>query len=656
MIQKFTLFAILLIFSIPTNAQEKPFYESYDWQNEPTFNTNAYAEEDLVELKSKILTEFYFINEGKNLIEYYLFHRALFLNSDNTIEDYNKIYLPYNNSSKLIINKARVITPSKKVITLDESNIYTAEDEETGSSYKYFALEGVEKGSVVEYYYVIQKYPDYKGRRITFQEAHPVENVEFDLYAPSNLVFNFKSYNNFPEVVLDTLSKEKLHWEAATGELPELEPEETSAYHANKAHVVYKLDKNLADNSSGISSYDVVSKNIYKRFYTELSRRDEKALDKFLKNIKVEDNEAATLRNLDYYIKTNFYLSEGINEDLYNLQSLLDEKVANDSGIMLLYINALKKLDIKHELVITSDRFEIAFDPDFEASNFLREYLLYFPSSQLYVAPTLFQSRLGYPPAGYTDNYGLFIKEIKVGSYTSGAGKIKYINPVPAEKSYDKMTIDVNFEKDNMAKPQVKLQKSMFGYYASYIQPYINLMSNEDKDDLKNSLAESIQEGLTINKSEIINGDPMLFGKKPLIFSFEFTSDKLVEKAGKRYLFKVGELIGRQTELYQEKERKLPLDSEFKREYFRTITVKIPEGYQIANLEDINLDESYAEDGKSLMAFKSSYELKDNTLTIIADEYYKENHLPVEKFKNYRRVINSAADFNKVVLVLEQKS
>ena len=650
------LLAFLLFTSLSLQAQEAPVYESYDWQEKPEFDTSAYANEDLVELKSKILTEFYFIENGRSLVEYFIEHRALFLNSDATIEDYNKIYLPFNNSSELLVNKARVITPSKKVITLDESNIFTAQDEETGRSYKYFAIEGVEKGSVVEYYYILQKYPDYKGRRITFQESHPTKNTEFDLYAPSNLVFDFKSYNGFPEVEQDTIIEDKLHWLAKADHIEELEPEETAAYHANKQYIVYKLDKNLADNSSGISSYDVVAQNIYERFYADISRKEEKELEKFLKNIKVEKEEIQTLRNLDNYIKTNFYLTNGINEGLSDLETVLDEKVANDGGIMLLYINALKMLDIKYELVITSDRFDIAFDPNFESNNFLNEFLMYFPKSEVYLAPTLFQSRVGYPPAEYTDNYGLFIKEIKVGSFKSGAGKIKYIEPVEAEKSYDKMIIDVDFKDDNIAQPQVKLEKSMFGYYASYLQPFIPLMSEDDKEDLKNSFAESIQEGLDIEESEILNGGSEWFGKKPLTFTFTFTSDNLVEKAGNRYLFKVGELIGKQTEMYQEKKRKLPLDSEFQREYARTITINIPEGYQIANLEDINLDESYSEDDESLMAFKSNYELKGDQLIITADEHYKTNHLPVEKFENYRRVINSAADFNKVVLVLEPKS
>ena len=78
----------------------------------------------------------------------------------------------------------------------------------------------------------------------------------------------------------------------------------------------------------------------------------------------------------------------------------------------------------------------------------------------------------------------------------------------------------------------------------------------------------------------------------------------------------------------------LPLENEFQRTYERTIKVTIPEGYTIANLDDINID---------------------NVLTITADEYYKINRVPVNIYEDYRRVINSATDFNKITLVLVKK-
>jgi len=192
----------------------------------------------------------------------------------------------------------------------------------------------------------------------------------------------------------------------------------------------------------------------------------------------------------------------------------------------------------------------------------------------------------------------------------------------------------------------------MSGYYGMYLHPLMNIIKPDSKTELVESYAKSLNESVTINDSNIENENPELFGTEPLIFNLDFSSDVFVEKAGRKYLFKVGELIGSQMELYQEKERVLPLENEFQRTYERIINVAIPEGYSIANLDDINIDNEYVKDGKVLLSFKSYYELNDNILKITADEYYKINKIPVEIYEEYRTVINSTADFNKITLVL----
>ncbi|MBP2834340.1 DUF3857 domain-containing protein, partial [Aquimarina sp. U1-2] len=110
------------------------------------------------------------------MVEYFLEHKVYWLNSDEKIEAYNKVYLPYNNSSELKINKARVITKNHKIIELDESKILTAQDEETGRNYKYFAFEGVTKGSFIEYFYVVKRYPRYSGKRHTLQKSYNIKD------------------------------------------------------------------------------------------------------------------------------------------------------------------------------------------------------------------------------------------------------------------------------------------------------------------------------------------------------------------------------------------------------------------------------------------------------------------------------------------------
>ena len=109
---------------------------------------------------------------------------------------------------------------------------------------------------------------------------------------------------------------------------------------------------------------------------------------------------------------------------------------------------------------------DMKFDPKFESNNFLQEFLFYLPESKKYVSPTNFSTRFGFPPPFLTDNYGLFISEVTVGSFVSALAEIKYIDPVIAEDSRDVMKIDVSFDPENLAVTKIKLERSMSGYNA----------------------------------------------------------------------------------------------------------------------------------------------------------------------------------------------
>ena len=104
----------------------------------------------------------------------------------------------------------------------------------------------------------------------------------------------------------------------------------------------------------------------------------------------------------------------------------------------------------------------------------------------------------------------------------------------------------------------------------------MNMMKSESKKNLIEGFVKRMDDNAIIEKEEYSNEDPQLFGVKPITFDLQFTSQAFVEKAGKKYLFKAGELIGEQMQLYQEKERVLPVENEFSRSYYRTITINIP--------------------------------------------------------------------------------
>ena len=144
-----------------------------------------------------------------------------------------------------------------------------------------------------------------------------------------------------------------------------------------------------------------------------------------------------------------------------------------------------------------------------------------------------------------------------------------------------------------------------------------------------------------------------MFGVKPFRLKAVTESEDLVTKAGNNYLFKVGELIGPQIEMYQEKERVLPVENDFGRVYKRQIKVHMPDGYVISNPDAVNIHHFYEKDGEKIMEFHSYYTMENNILTVFADEYYKIVKIAPELYEDYRKVINSAAEFNKINLIFK---
>jgi len=61
-------------------------------------------------------------------------------------------------------------------------------------------------------------------------------------------------------------------------------------------------------------------------------------------------------------------------------------------------------------------------------------------------------------------------------------------------------------------------------------------------------------------------------------------------------------------------------------------------------------------DGERVFEFLSTYTLKKKELIVTIKENYKIIECPLDCYEPFRAVINAAADFNKVTIILEQKS
>jgi hypothetical protein len=652
---KLKISLILCLALVSQLLHSQAFHTTYNWDEHPDYSTEGLEDEKLLAYFKKVTTDFQF--EKSDLVEFELEHNIYYVNSDEAIEAINKMYLPVGQNASLVTQKARVITPNGQINELDDTKLLTANNEETGQKVTYFAFEGIEKGSFIEYYYVIKKNPNVYGNRVSIQAEYPIKTFEFDVFSPENLVFKFKSFNGLQEVEVEELENQ-INWSLVAKDMPALVGEEYAAPLAEQKFLIYALDKNLASNMNDITVYSDIAKNLFSIFNEELKRGTEKDLDKLAKEIginKLKEDEQK-IRAIENFIKRNFYLRGDGSKSLSDLDEVLDTKLANDKGIMHLYLALFKREGIAAEIVITSNRNNMRFDKEFEAYNYLKEYLIYFPKTENYLSPEDADSRFPYPNYNYTDNYGLFISSVKIGDFVSAVSEIKYINPLPMDKNIDGIHMKVRFDEKDMSTIHAELNKSFFGYTGMFIHPYIDLVKEEDRTNLAKNILESFTENAKDIKVEFNNDDPALFGIKPLELIYTFNTNDLVKKAGNKYLFNMGRLIGRQIEMYEEKERNLPIAERHHRTYDRLIEIEIPEGYQITNLEDINIENTIFEDEEAIMHFKSYYSLEGNTLKVIADEFYQKNYVPVEEYENYRKVINSAADFNEITLILEPTS
>ena len=646
---------LLIIITNHVKAQNLDELKDYTWDSIPNYQQYQDENEDLIAVRDKIVADFEY-DENDKLVEYFLEHEAYILNSDEKIEDFNKIYIPMNSSSSQLVEmKARVIQKNGDIIVLDKSKVLTSKDEQTNREYKYYAFEGIEKGSTIEYYYLLKKSPSYSGTKLTVQTGNTKYNFSFELYSPNNLVFKFKSYNKLPEVELDTNASEYYHWQLSMDKIDKLEEESESAYNADKMYFVYKLDKNTYSRNYDISSYSTIANNLYTFYYTEKTKSQKKELQKLIKasNCKIARDKASLIRALEDYIKLTFYVVDFENDELRDVSKVITNKIASHQGIVNLYISLLNELEIEHQVVLTCDRFNTKFDKDFESGNFLTDYLIYFPEIKSFLSPTDIGSRLGYPPYELTNNYGMFVKEVNINNIKAAVAKINFIPPVDYKKSYDEMKVDITIDENDIYKSMVNFERSTGGYYAINIQPYMNLFKEENKKELIDEFVKFIDEDVVILEKKVFNDDAKYFGIEPFKVVSKFELSPFIENAGDNIILKVGNLIGPQVEMYQEKKRVLPIENQFKRNYHRVINITIPEKYKIKNPDDLNIHNEYVKDDKPLLYFKSSYTLKDNVLSITVDEYYDMIEIEPELYDTYRKIINSAADFNKISLILE---
>jgi hypothetical protein len=590
--------------------------------------------------------------KGKSATQYYMIHEKKYINSNEAIERNNRVYIPFKIDESVIETKLRVILKDGKVLLFDKKDIKEEIDEEKEIKYNYFAITGLDKGSVIEKIFILEENPELEGKTFKLQSNIPILHNEFQLIYPKHLKFKTKSYNGLGEPLLgkdkDTL---KSTLTLNLDNVPGIEDDEKYSNRDVKIKLFrYKLDENFYTGAKNISSYAKFTSNFFDRINPELDKKQQKTIDEFCSQIPKSNDPQDQIWNIENKIKKTINYNKYGNSS-ETIGDILKSKQANKVDMLKVYLAVLKQFNIESKVVLASNRYELPFDKDFESYENLDEVLLYFPAIKKYLTPTEIEYRIPFFPDPLGNNNGLFISQKMFGGVAMGISDVSFIELPSAEVTKDFMDITVDFTED-VENPKITTDVTFGGYTAMDFQPVKDFASADQYQTFLKAIAKNYTLDVDYTSLKIENEGLDFVGKKPFIMKIAFDGKELVQKAGANYLFSVGKLIGSQMELYQENKRVLPVEIDHPHSYVRTIKIKLPKGMKAKNLEKFVMDFKTQIENKTQAGFVSNYSEKNGEVNVTNTEYYNVVNYPLENFTDYKNVINAAADFNKIVVIL----
>jgi hypothetical protein len=629
-------------------------YANLKWDTIPfsSYNLEQYGEENTVILASKYCIEYCQNPKTRDLEMYITVHRKYLVLTDNALDDVNKISITLSEESSIVEMNARFITQDGKVTEVSKDRIKTIDNDENSKNNKLFAIEGASVPGIVEYYYIMKR-PLIIQNSYYCQWQVPAYNVSFELFCPKNYRFLFKTYNGIPAVDEEFIDDSTvLCYSLFLDSVPAMNKEQMALNYANFKRIAYSFSYNYGYKITRIRTLDEAAEFFYKS-YMELDKKETKILSSALKKIPLKNlNEEDKIRKIEIWAKTNINYINTSDPRASNLEFILKNNIANGNGLTILLTGLYKAANIPFEFVVSCDKTNYRFDPDFNAWNYLDEVLLYFPNETKYSKTDEFDYRLGHFPQEYQNNYGLFLKTVRLGDVETFRQSIRLIEPVPLVNNMDTMYVKASISDDGI-RINYHITRLMHGDISANFQAYYDLVNDEAKEEIREIFVK-FGDNAIVENCIVKNTDQTDVLVKPFHLEANVRTDA-VNTANDKYIVNIGELIGRQTELYSDKKRQQDIDAQSLHGYFRIIEFTIPKGYRCNDISSLIMDATL-DDGSGISArFTSKAEIVNNIIKVEIIEFYNKIEYPVKLYDAYKAVINAAADFNKASVVLEKE-
>lgn len=646
---------LFILLSLSMKAQSE--IADYNWEEKPEVYKQSDEQKEIPEYLLSSIVKKEFLTEEGAFIEYALNHSKTIVNSDEAIGRNNKVYFSTTSGEELVKNELRIITPEGKVTELNQDDIKQSTDEATGSTTNYFAIKGLEKGCIIEYLTLTKGRPVITGYPLTLQFEFPVHKMDVEIIYPDYLEFETLITNDETEITKSSEKyEEKISESFVLNDVKPLWEERYSSMEKYRKKFFFKMISNTSRGKYNLNSYTAFVDQFKESIKPLEGKVYERPIEKFMKDIEWSGDLDKDIVKIENKVKTDFRILEQYNDGVNFLRAFRSKNLSVLNATKL-FATIFASKDIPFEYVLTSNRMTYPFLKEFESYSFLKDIGFYFPTTKGYMGvkdnvshyPVLFHN--------WMNTYGLFIKKEKIGNNELYMGEVRFIDIPDADFTMDYQDITVDFTED-LDNPKIDTKLTFNGFAAYGIQPIFDYASAEEQEKFLKEFSSNYSGLNSGDDSECEvsaqnKGREMIF-EKPLIMDISFNGKDLIEKAGNTRIFSVGLTIGKQVELYQKEERLFPIEMDYPHTYHRNITLILPEGYSVKNLDDLNADHTLEMDGKEVAKFETTYIQEGNKVMIKNMEFYKQVDFPISVYDTYSKVINAAADFNKIKLVVEK--
>lgn len=638
---------ILALLPVFLGAQE-PAYKDFKFDDTPFTPSEELASEKEIIINQHTQVEYIAEeNHSSEILSYYV---KKYINSQEAIENNNKTYIPLNKGVTLLDVQLRVTHKNGKVTTLNEKSIEKEHNSQTGVDYNYFPVDGLEIGAIIDLHYVVKGPADITGRIFLMQGENYIQHRSIALIYPNHLKFISRSYNGAAELTEDKETySDRIALVGTNENVAGIANDESySNWYKNIKYIHTRFYNNTYAQTADPYGEKEFTAKVHANLHRDLDKNEQKALANFVKSIHKESDPLMQIRAIESVVKTTIQHNKYI--DSSSITEVLRSKQGTLNDLTLLYINLFNTYDIPYEIVFTANAYRYPFDPKFVSYLSLDDVLFYFPDIKSYLDPVTIYTRTPVIDVAYHNQYGLFIQNKIYAGVKMGISDFKKIE-LPYFFSKDLADIHVNLTQ--LENPIVTSRITFSGDMAYSSQAYLYFASPRERELIEKDLFKNYNIQADFITATVKNIDVERIGLDPFIVEASYPATDLLKKAGTNFIFEIGAVIGKQMEFYSDKPRKLPIQLNSGRSYERTITLDLPQGYHIKNIEDLDKVYYLDSENKSLAYFTITHQLQDNKLTITNLEGYNFTELPVSYWDEYRKIINAAADFNKLSLILE---